>query len=114
MAKRQITQIIDDLDGTVLAEGEGVTIRFSLRGRSYDIDLSESNAQKLDEALAPFVAVATPVSSSAKVDRSRAQRGATKKEDLAAVREWAKENGYKVSERGRVAASVLEAYEAAQ
>lgn len=113
MAKRQIIQIIDDLDGTVLEEGEGVTIRFEIRGRSYDIDLSDDNAKKLEEALAPFIAVATPVSSSAKADGSRAVRSLSKREDLAAVRAWARQNGHEVSERGRVAASILEAYDAA-
>ncbi|HAM13781.1 MAG TPA: hypothetical protein DCO91_10820, partial [Microbacterium sp.] len=34
-------------------------------------------------------------------------------QDYSAVRAWAKENGYSVSERGRVPASVLEAYNAA-
>lgn len=113
MARKQITQYIDDLDGTVLEAGEGKTIRFSLEGRSYDIDLSEPNAQKLRDALAPFIEVATPVSAVAKSDRSRAQRGATRKSDLAAIRSWANQNGYKVSDRGRVPAAVVEAYDAA-
>jgi len=113
MSRKQITQYIDDLDGTVLDEGEAKTIRFSLEGRSYDIDLSEPNAQKLRDALAPFIEAATPVSTVAKSARSRAQRGASRTSDLAAVRSWANENGYKVSDRGRVPAAVVEAYDAA-
>jgi hypothetical protein len=38
MAKKQITQLIDDLDGAVI-DG-GTTIHFSLEGRAYEIDLS--------------------------------------------------------------------------
>lgn len=113
MARKQITQYIDDLDGAVLEEGEGTTIRFSLQGRSYDIDLSEPNAQKLRDALAPFIEVATPVSAVAKSDRSRAKRGVDHKTDLAAIRAWANDNGYTVSDRGRVPTTVLEAYNAA-
>jgi hypothetical protein len=30
------------------------------------------------------------------------------------VRTWAKENGYEVSERGRISAEIRDAYEAAQ
>jgi len=45
--------------------------------------------------------------------RSRTQRGATRKSDLAAIRSWANQNGYKVSDRGRVPAAVVEAYDAA-
>ena len=41
------------------------------------------------------------------------KRRRTGQQDYSGVREWAKQNGYKVSERGRVPASVLEAYEAA-
>lgn len=113
MARKQITQYIDDLDGAVLDEGEGTTIRFSLEGRSYDIDLSEPNAHKLRDALVPFIEVATPVSAVAKSDRSRAKRGVDQKTDLSAIRAWANGNGYTVSDRGRVPATVLEAYNAA-
>lgn len=111
MATKQITQLIDDLDGKILDESEAVTIRFSLRGRSYDIDLAEANATKLHEALAPFIAVARPVSGVAKSERSRAAHGTGKAAELAAIREWANQNGYAVSSRGRVPQSVVEAYE---
>ena len=42
-----------------------------------------------------------------------ANRRRTGQQDFGPVRQWAKANGYQVSERGRVPASVLEAYEAA-
>ena len=48
--------------------------------------------------------------SSSTPSRKRRRAG---QQDYSGVREWAKENGYKVSDRGRVPASVLEAYEAA-
>ena len=114
MAKKQITQLIDDLDETVIEDGAGASIRFSIEGRSYDIDLSEQNAQKLRDVLAPFVEAARPVSATAVTDRSRAKRGVDKRTDLASVRQWAYDNGYTVSARGRVPADVLEAYDAAQ
>ena len=114
MAKREITQLIDDLDGTILEDGKGETIRFSLKGRSYDIDLSETNAAKLSEALAPFIAVARPVSTVAKSERSRTARGTSRATELTAIREWANRNGHTVSSRGRVPQSVVEAYEASR
>lgn len=114
MATREIVQLIDDLDGTILENAEGATIRFSLRGRSYDIDLSEANASKLEGALAPFIAAARPVSAVAKSERSRTARGTSKAAELAAIREWANENGYTVSTRGRVPQSVVEAFEASR
>lgn len=111
MVKKQITQLIDDLDGTVLEDG-GATIRFAFEGRSYDIDLSDANAAKFRDALAPYIAAAQPVQGAAVSSRSRSRKSASPA-DLAAVREWARENGHTVSERGRVSASVLEAYAAA-
>jgi hypothetical protein len=35
------------------------------------------------------------------------------REQTQAIREWARNNGHKVSERGRIPASVLEAYNSA-
>jgi Lsr2 len=35
------------------------------------------------------------------------------REDTRAIREWARENGHKVSDRGRISRSIMEAYKAA-
>jgi len=37
----------------------------------------------------------------------------SKREDTTAIRDWAREHGHKVSDRGRIPKSVLEAYQAA-
>ncbi len=114
MAKKQIIQLVDDLDGTTLDEGEGVTIQFALEGRSYEIDLSEANAEKLRDALAPFIKAGTPTSGTTRTSGRRSARSAATPSDLNAIREWARANGHKVSDRGRIPAAVLEAYAAAQ
>lgn len=110
MAKQHFTRLIDDLDGEVLEEGK--TIHFSLEGRSYEIDLSEANAEKLREAFAPFIKAGRSIGSAS---RTTARGRGAKKDarDLGAVREWAAANGHEVSARGRVPAAVLEAYDAA-
>ena len=46
--------LVDDLDGTELGDN-AVTTRFSLNGAHYEIDLNESNQQKLADALAPYL-----------------------------------------------------------
>ena len=61
MAKKQITQLIDDLDGSVI--DDGTTIHFSVEGRAYEIDLSSDNAKKLREAFEPFVSAGRPLGS---------------------------------------------------
>jgi hypothetical protein len=43
----------------------------------------------------------------------RARRATRSAEELVAIRAWARDNGYNVSDRGRVSNAVLAAYEAA-
>ncbi len=124
MARRIVHQLVDDLDGTVLEVGSGETVLFSLDGTAYEIDLTDENAAALRAAFAPFIAAARSVSArSAAAPRrtgasasastgSRKQKRAGQR-DYTPVREWAASNGYTLSERGRVPAAVLEAYDAA-
>lgn len=115
MARRIIHQLVDDLDGTVLEIGDGETVLFSLDGIAYEIDLSDQNVQTLRDALAPYVAAGRSISQArrATTGGGGSQRRRTGQVDYAPIRAWAKENGLRVSERGRVPASVIEAYEAA-
>lgn len=118
MARRIVHQLVDDIDGTLLDVGEGETVLFSLDGVAYEIDLTDENAAALRSALERYTKAARTVSSARAVSRSASSSGGRKRrrsgqQDYSGVREWAKQNGYQVSERGRVPASVLEAYEAA-
>lgn len=113
MARRIVHQLVDDIDGTVLDVGAGETVLFSLDGTAYEIDLTDKNAEVLRNALAPYISAARTVSSRAAGGGGSRKRRRTGQQDYSAIREWAKSNGYQVSERGRVPASVLEAYEAA-
>ncbi|GAT67361.1 lsr2-like protein [Planomonospora sphaerica] len=110
MAKQIQEILIDDLDG-----GEATqTVSFAIDGSSYEIDLSDVNAKKLRENLAPFVAGARRDLSAAAPKRRRG--GATRalsREKSADIRAWAKQQGYGVSERGRIAREIVEKYEAA-
>jgi hypothetical protein len=117
MARRIVHQLVDDLDGTVLDVGEGETVLFSLDGVAYEIDVTDANAAALREALAPYIAAGRTISArasgsggSSSAPRSRRRAG---QKDYGPIREWAKSNGFTVSERGRVPASVIAAYEAA-
>lgn len=112
MAKRQITQLIDDLDGTVL--DDGVTINFSVNGHTYEIDLSPESAEAFHDVLAPYIKAGRPVAGNTSRTTTQGRSGGKSgRTDLAAVRAWAKDNGHDVSDRGRVSVSVLEAYDAA-
>jgi hypothetical protein len=113
MAQKVTVQLVDDLDGTASDDIE--TLTFGLDGVNYEIDLNEKNATVLREGLAEFV-------SSARRAGGRAKRGTASarptssgrtKEQTQAIRNWAKRNGHKVSERGRISTVITEAFEAA-
>ncbi len=104
MAQKVNIVLVDDVDGSDAAE----TVSFALDGKEYAIDLNEKNAQKLRDAMAPYVAHARRESG-----RGRRARTSAGKASAADIRAWARENGYDVPERGRVAADVRAAYEAA-
>lgn len=100
----------DDLDGGPADE----TVRFGLDGNSYEIDLSSANADELRGAIRPFVSKARR--SSAGKGRGTARTATTRgsgNPDTPKIREWAKANGYNVSDRGRIHQEVQDAYYAA-
>ena len=127
MAQRVITQLVDDLDGRELRQGQGETVTFGMDGVFYEIDLSSKNARKLRAALEPFIAAGRRTSGGPRAPRgvrdgrsnrararSRASSGpGTSRTPLAHIRAWARDNGYEVSERGRISEAVKEAYEQA-
>jgi hypothetical protein len=103
------TQVIleDDIDGGSADE----TVSFSLDGVSYEIDLSRKNANKMRDALALYVGSARKVGGRRRKGAGRSS--AAKAGSSAEVREWARNNGWDIPERGRIAAEVREAYDAA-
>jgi hypothetical protein len=111
VAQRVNVVLEDDIDGTDADE----TVTFALDGVNYEIDLSAANADKLREALSLYIGHGRKVSGrrrSAGGGRRGGAAGASGP-SAADIRAWARENGYDVPERGRVAAEVREAYAAA-
>ena len=111
MAKKHITQVIDDLDGSVI--DDGTTVHFSLEGRSYEIDLSSENVEKIRRAFSPFISAGRVAGHSASSVRTESRRRPAPTRDLVDVRTWAEKNGYPINARGRISAAVLKAYDAA-
>lgn len=109
--KRITTELVDDLDGTVIGPADGGTVTFALDGASYEIDLGRANQQALRDSLAPFIAKAR---STGRRSGGAPRKRSTSNGDTAAVREWAQRNGYTVGDRGRIPAEIREAYAAAQ
>jgi hypothetical protein len=113
MAKKVFYQLTDDLDGSVIDEGRGETVQFALDGNQFEIDLRNTNATALRDALAPYIAVARPIGGRKRVTAAKSAPSRSVQE-LAAIREWARANGHQVSDRGRISASVVVAYESAR
>ena len=109
MAKVVSTAYVDDLDGS---EASG-PVDFSLDGKDYTIDLSDSNAARLRDALAFFVASARRASGSGRRQSSSPQRSASgrSREETQEIRSVLRELGYEVKDRGRVPSDFLAAYE---
>jgi len=114
MAQRIVTELTDDTNGKSADE----TVTFGLDGREFEIDLTSKNAAALRKAIDPYVQHGRRVGGR----RARNAGGAgasspstrSKSEvDTKVVRQWASENGFELSGRGRIAANVVEAYRAA-
>jgi hypothetical protein len=116
MARKVQVILSDDLDDSISADE---TVSFALDGTTYEIDLSEKNANEMRDVLGKYVSAARKVSSrgtrASGAGRSRATGGGGRmdREQAGAIRDWARKNGHPVSDRGRIPASVVEAYEAA-
>jgi hypothetical protein len=110
MAQRVSIVLEDDIDGSAADE----TVTFALDGATYEIDLNAKNAGALRDALAPYVGHARRSTGAGRrsAGRPAGSRG-TGKRALGDVREWARSNGHKVSDRGRISAEVQAAYDKA-
>ncbi|WP_037320144.1 histone-like nucleoid-structuring protein Lsr2 [Amycolatopsis orientalis] len=118
MAQKVVVQIVDDLDGGTATQ----TVPFALDGVSYEIDLSDENAEALREELAQYVGagkrvggrrvkVAAGQATAAVADGTKKP---TDRERNQRVRAWASENGYSIAERGRIPNEIYEAFDAAE
>ena len=111
MAQKVVVSLVDDLDGGKADE----TVEFSLDGKNYEIDLSDDHAAALRDALASYVAAARRPSGTRRGRARAAAVGAStgEREKNQAIRDWARAQGMKVSDRGRIPSDVIEAYDKA-
>jgi hypothetical protein len=108
MAQRTQVVFTDDVDG-----GEAIgTVRFGLEGTSYEVDLSQKNADKLAKALEPYIAAARKTGSGSPRRTAKPPRPAGPSPQE--VRTWAKDQGIEVKDKGRVPAELIVKFQAAQ
>src|SRR5215467_6914927 len=101
MASRTTVTLEDDLGGGPAEQ----TVRFALGNAEYEIDLNARNADWFRSTMAPFVDHARRAS---RGPRPRSVHPVAVRQHSAEIRAWAREHGIKISERGRIAATVIE------
>lgn len=102
MARKTVAQYFSDLSGSEI-QGETPTLRFSVGGATYEIDLTAAEQDQFRAALEPYIAAGR------KAPGRRKSGGPSPKD----VRAWAIQNGHDIPSRGRIPGAVLEAYAAA-
>jgi hypothetical protein len=108
MARKVHVQLIDDLSG----EDADGTVRFSVDGADYEIDLTTEHATELRGVLEKYITHARRLRGAS---GSRGARTApTGRDETQKIRDWAKDHGYKPSARGRISQDIKKAYDAAQ
>ena len=117
--------MVDDIDGSLIEDGSGESIEFSVSGVDYVIDLKNKNAnefhRKLDYYIehgtrvggrrrkpSPAGAIASSADTTTKTSKAKRDPAQTR-----AIRQWAADEGYEISERGRIPADIEEAYNTA-
>lgn len=137
MGKIVTVEYVDDLDGVPIDAKSVDAVEFSYRGDTYSLVLTADNGAQFDKDIARYVKAAkkaaTREARAAREDsRPRPSRSAKAKprprttpcrstppaktsglERTREIREWATANGHNVSARGRIAAAVIKAYDAA-
>ena len=112
MAQKVLVEMLDDIDGSPATQ----TIPFGLDGITYEIDLSDDNAASLRDELARYIAAGAKTGGrKLRVAAGQSTTASTAdRERSRTIRTWASENGYQISERGRISAEIVSAYEQAQ
>lgn len=112
--RETIVRLRDDITGELIEEGHGETIHFGFGGKQYSIDLNDDNANEFRKVMSQYADKATEEVAHLPRERRASTGASSNKEELAKVREWAASQGIEVSSRGRISASVMEAYKKAQ
>ena len=119
MAQKTIVTLVDDLTGE---EAENIsTVEFALDGVTYQLDLTDENSTKLHDALSPYAKAGRKIGGRRRsgprpgqANKSTDPSARYNRETLKSIREWAKKNGHNVSDRGRLPAEVMQAWQTAQ
>lgn len=109
---REFTYVYySDKSGDRLEEKDVKRVRLGWKNTDYNLVLSERELAELEDTLNGLVRGAERMDDA---PRRRSAGGSGRPAgELAKIRKWARENGYEVSDRGRIAIEIQEAYDKA-
>jgi Lsr2 len=108
----------EDGDTADLSPERTQTINFGLDGENYTIDLTDQSAAELRETLGRYIAAGRLVgrpTRTAHIAPARPRAGQSARadgQDAAAIRQWARAHGHRISDRGPIPVTVRQAYAA--
>jgi hypothetical protein len=112
MAQKTVVELIDDLDGSPADE----TVTFALDGKELQLDLSADHASKLREIMAPYIAAGRRAGSSSRHQGTARRpegpaRPSSSRDHAQRMRDWLRQQGEKIADRGRIPTHLVEKYE---
>lgn len=107
MAKKTIEKFYSDLSGKEIEDGG--TVSFAFDGTSYEIDLNADEKATFAKAISKYTEAGRKTTVTRRAGRPPAKSG----HDPKAIRQWASENKIDLPSRGRIPATVIAQYEAA-
>ena len=114
MAQKVVVELVDDLDGT--ASPDVATVTFGLDGVQYEIDLSDGHADQLRDLLASYVAAGRRTGGRIKrqtTPTTTKPSAPGNREQTKAIRDWARQNGFDLGDRGRIPTHIIDAFDGA-
>jgi hypothetical protein len=119
MATKTEVKTFDDLEYPEHeVDADAGTIAFALDGKSYEIDLSKENAERLHDLLTPFIEAGRKVAASSRKSKARDPLpkdpanavSRTRRTRNQEIRAWAQDQQMKINDRGRISEEVVEAF----
>lgn len=114
MAQKVLIQLVSDLTGDAIPEGKGETVSFALDGKDYELDLTKKEADKFRGLFQDYIAVGRRLATRGPRKGTSPGGSGISRDELSSIRTWARASGYEVSDRGRIAQNVIQAYRDAQ
>lgn len=109
MARTVVTQYLSDLSGIEADE----SVELTIDGKAYRLDLTTDEARELRGTIASYTDKGERLSTEEAIKSLKPGNNTRARKERARIREWARENGYDIGDRGRISQTVYDAYYAA-